>query len=142
MTTRGITNLWTPILYKLVNKNLFHMCFNPDYINRHLVSKYKTKANIIQNFCIFFTYKVWLFSFAYNLNRSLYILENKFSVVIKRLQKQSILHLMLMSRGYLPYTKQFGVVTLTPKILFKNCKYTFQYCHSYQHPRLHSHTIG
>jgi hypothetical protein len=31
-----------------------------------------------------------------------------------------------MSRGYLPnspYTKQFGVVTLTPKILFKNCKY-------------------
>jgi hypothetical protein len=32
---------------------------------------------------------------------------------------------MLMSRGYLPYTKQFGVVTLTPKILFKNCKCTF-----------------
>ena len=128
MTTRGITNLWTPILYELVNKNLFHMCFNPDYINRNLVSKDKTKANIIQNSLYIFTYKVWLFSFAYNLSRSLYILEDNFSVVIKRLQKQSILHLILMSRGYLPnspYTRQFGVVTLTPKILFKNCKCTF-----------------
>jgi hypothetical protein len=48
MTTRGITNLWTPILYELVNKILFHMCFNPNYINRNLVSKDKTKANIIQ----------------------------------------------------------------------------------------------
>jgi hypothetical protein len=38
-----------PILYELVNKNLLHMCFNPDYINRNLVSKDKTKANIIQN---------------------------------------------------------------------------------------------
>jgi hypothetical protein len=47
MTTRGITNFWTSILYELVNKNLFHMCFNPNYINRHLVSKDKTKANII-----------------------------------------------------------------------------------------------
>jgi hypothetical protein len=49
MTTRGITNLWTQILYELVNKNLLHMCLNPDYINRNLVSKDKTKANIIQN---------------------------------------------------------------------------------------------
>jgi hypothetical protein len=43
------SRLITPILYELVNKNLFHMCFNPDYINRNLVSKDKTKANIIQN---------------------------------------------------------------------------------------------
>jgi hypothetical protein len=31
-----------------------------------------------------------------------YILKDNVSVVIKRPQKQSILHLMLMSRGYLP----------------------------------------
>jgi hypothetical protein len=43
-----------------------------------------------------------------------------------------------MSRGYLPnspYTKQFGVVTLTPKILFKNCKCSFQYCRSFVHTK-------
>ena len=90
--------------------------------------KIKLRPILSKIVCMFFTYKVWLFSFAYNLSRSLYILEDNFSVVIKRLQKQSILHLMLMSRGYLPnspYTRQFGVVTLTPKILFKNCKCTF-----------------
>jgi hypothetical protein len=70
--------------------------------------KIKLRPILSKIVCIFFTYKVGLFSFAYNLNRSLYILEDNFSVVIKRVQKQSILHLMLMSRGYLPnspYTK-------------------------------------
>jgi hypothetical protein len=36
---------------------------------------------------------------------------------------------MLMSREYLPnspYTKQFGVVTLTPTILFKNLVMVFE----------------
>ena len=46
-----------------------------------------------------------------------------FSVDINLFQKQSILILMLMSNGYLPnspYTKQFGVVALTFRILLKN----------------------
>jgi hypothetical protein len=54
------------------------------------------------------------------------LFKQEFCIEPYLLQKQSILHLMLMSRGYLPnspYTKQFGVVTLTPKILFENWFY-------------------
>jgi hypothetical protein len=35
------------------------MCFNPNYINRNLVSKNKTKANIIQNSLYIFQYAVY-----------------------------------------------------------------------------------